>query len=105
MFGRVGQLHAAFLSFQDEENLTKAVQNAATVDVHVPYTEAPGYCQIIDEISVLLKRLANSGNPQLARRLALAALETAECSSEQIQDGAYWEMSVDDLREFAERVN
>lgn len=102
VIGRVGQLHAAFLIFQDEENLTKAVLEAATIDDHVPYKEAPGYGQIVDEIKVLLKRFADSQNPQLARRMAVATLEVAERSSEVIQDGYTWEMSVKDLREFAE---
>ncbi|MCX6124251.1 MAG: hypothetical protein NTV34_05810 [Proteobacteria bacterium] len=99
--GKIGQLHAAFLSFRDEDKLIEAVLDAATIDKHVPYREAPAYCQIVDEIVVLLKRVADVGNPQLAHRLALAALERAERSSEDIQDGHYWEMSIDDLREFA----
>lgn len=102
VIGRVGQIHAAFLVFHDEDNLTKAVVEAVTVDEHVPYTQAPGYCQIVDEIIVVLKRLADSGKPQLAHRLAMAAFEKAECSSEAIQDGHFWEMSVDNLRKFAD---
>ncbi len=102
--GKVGHLHAAFLSFQDEDKLTEAVREAATIDKYVPYREASAYCQIVDEIVVLLKRVADVGNPQLAHRLALVALEMAERSSEDIQDGHSWEMSIDDLREFAEAL-
>lgn len=105
VIGKVGQLHAAFLSFQDEETLSKAVIDAATIDEHVPYDEAPGYCQIVDEIIIVLKRIAGGGNPQLAYRLAKTALEKAERSSEVIQDGHFWEMSVDDLREFVEGLD
>jgi len=100
----VAILHATFLSTRDDAVLIEAVCEAATVEDHVPYTEADAYCQIIDEIAVLVKRTADSGNLALAIRLAETALHAGEISAEQIMDGDYWQMSLEGLLELSQSL-
>ena len=101
---KVALLHAAFLETSDETTLIEAVRNAATIGDHIPYTEADAYCQVVDELTILIQRLAESGRTELAKKLAAIAIEAGDTSAEQIQDGDYWQMSVDDLRKMADQI-
>lgn len=98
---RVALLHAAFLETSNDAILMKAVRDAATIYEYIPYTEANAYCQVIDELRILIQRLAESGRAELAQRLAAVAIEAGDASGEKIMDGDYWQMSVDDLRKMA----
>lgn len=98
---KVANLHATFLSTKEESELTAAVRQAATIEDHVPYTEADAYCQIIDEVAVLVKRTADSGNLALAIQLAEMAISAGETSSENLIDGDYWQMSLEELLELS----
>jgi len=100
----VAILHATFLSSRDDAVLIEAVRKAATIEEHVPYTEADPYCQIIDEIAVLVKRAADSGNLALSIQLAETALQAGEISAEQIMDGDYWQMSLEELLELSQSL-
>ena len=101
---KVAILHATFLETTDDAVLVEAVRDAATIDEHVPYTEANAYCQIMDEVNILVQRTADSGSTQLAKKLASVALVAGEASAEAIQDGNFWQMSVEDLQKIADRL-
>ena len=101
---KIALLHAAFIEAVDDAALINAVSEASTIDDHIPYTEADAYSQVIDEVTALIERLANSGRKDLAQQLAAVAIPAGETSAEQIMDGDYWQMSVDDLRKSAKRL-
>ena len=102
---KVALLHVAFLESADHASLIEAVRDAATVDDHVPYTEADAYCQVLYELALLVQRLADSGSVELARQILTVAISAGESSAELIMDGVYWQMSVNDLRKLAERLD
>jgi hypothetical protein len=101
----VAMLHATFLSTKDEEALIAAVREASTIEDYVHYNDASSYSQILDEVNHLIRKTAESGQLALAQKLVNVAIECGDTSSEQIHDGDYWQMSVDDLRELAEELS
>lgn len=98
---KVAVIHATFLTTVEDSALISAVGQAATVDEHVPYTEADSYCQIIDEIVALVNRVADTGKLALAIQLGETAISAGEISSENIMDDDYWQMSLDDIAEMS----
>ena len=97
---RVVQLHAGFQKAAPDDiaGMKKAIDYALYLDDHVSYKHANSYCQLLDELQILIKRVADSGHVQVAIELLDHAFDQAECSSEWLQDGDYFEMSLDELR-------
>lgn len=101
---KIAILHATFISTDTESALVDVVRETATIEDHVPYAEADAYCQILDEIIVLIKRTHDQGNSNRAIQLAETAVLAAANSSENIMDGDYWEMSLEELRTLLETL-
>ena len=70
---------------------------------YVRYTEG-GHGQILYEIKGSLQHLADSGHNDLALRLARHTIERAQEVSENFEDDWDWTSSIDDLRNWADKM-
>ncbi len=97
---RVIQLHTGFQSAAPDgtEIMKRAIDYALYLDDHVSYKHANSYCQILDEIQVLIKRVADSGQRELAVALIEHTIAKAEDCLECLEDGDFFEMSLGELR-------
>lgn len=86
------------------EQLTSVLTYALTIDDHVSYDRASEYVQIIDTAEDCLKKYHEQAGTEATLKLLIHTISIAEESGESIQDGDYWEMTLQDLRDWQEEL-
>lgn len=89
----------------DTQRLAKVIKDAMNLTDHrIPYDESASYCQVVHSVHDVIDELARTGRIDTAVKMCQLAIETGAASGETLQDGDFWDMAVDDLRELMEKL-
>jgi hypothetical protein len=100
---RIMYLRAAFAASEghDEDLLEGSLRYALRMSYeYVNYDQSSACCQVLHEVQKVLAALAERRDLDTALRLCDLALQEGENAVEWLQDSAYWDMALDDLREW-----
>lgn len=97
----VGLWHALDLS-QNHDQRIQALQLNLDIQRPVDWKDADGFCVLLGGLFHWLTENPLQLTHREIRLLTEEAIDVAESSNEMIQDGANWQMGIDDLRSLLE---
>ena len=84
----------------DREYLEKNLKENLTIDEYVEWKQCGPYSLIVGEVHDQLKKLVDEGDSKIAKNLGKIALDIGEQTSELLAEPDYWEMGLEELREW-----
>lgn len=85
---------------RSKKSLEEALRENLAIDEYIEWKQCGPYSLIVDEVLDQLKILVSDGESNLAQSLGKVALGVGEQSSELLAEPDYWEMGLQELKEW-----
>lgn len=106
IIGKINQLKVGFSLYgpDDMEKLLEVIDYALEISDSVTYDRSSPYCQMLHVAHCCLKQFHTQSDLAATIKLADRIIEMAETSTELLDDPAYWEMAIDDIRKWCNEL-